>query len=60
MHLMDQMGSGAGAGGIIIGVLVRPNVTGAVGVGIVVLRFKFRGTFDRNGQKPTSGWPTTA
>ena len=38
MHLMDQMGSGAGAGGIIIGVLVRPDVVGAVGVDIVVLR----------------------
>ena len=35
---MDQMGSGAGAGGIIIGVLVRPDVVGAVGVDIVVLR----------------------
>ena len=38
LHLMDQMGSGAGAGGIIIGVLVRPDVVGAVGVDIVVLR----------------------
>ena len=38
LHLMDQMGSGAGADGVIIGVLVRPNVMGAVGVGIVVLR----------------------
>ena len=38
MHLMDQMGSGAGADGVIIGVLVRPNVLGVVGVGIVVLR----------------------
>ena len=35
---MGQMGSGAGAGGIIIGVLVRPDVVGAVGVDIVVLR----------------------
>ena len=35
---MGQMGSGAGADGVIIGVLVRPNVMGAVGVGMVVLR----------------------